>query len=63
MVEEGVDVVEDVRFGNWRLGDWRLGIALLELGQRPVDDVFAAIAAVFGVGVEREALDTYAGTR
>lgn len=58
MVEEGVDVVEDVRFS-----DWRLGIALLELGQRPVDDVFAAIAAVFGVGVEREALDTYAGTR
>ena len=58
MVEEGVDVVEDVRFGHWRLG-----IALLELGQRPVDDVFAAMAAVFGVGVEREALDTYAGTR
>ena len=64
VVEQGVDVVEDVPFGDWRLGIRRLrlggalhlGVDGAELGQGPVGDVFAAVVAVFVVGVEGEAL-------
>ena len=34
-----------------------VGIPLPKLFERPVGDVFAAVAAVFGVGVEWEALE------
>ena len=66
VVEQGVDVVEDVPFGEGvgRGGDLRGfqnlgGLRLVdgaELGQGPVGDVFAAVVAVFVVGVEGEAL-------
>ena len=49
VVEDGVDVVEDVVFGDWglgigdweigRLGDWEIGVVVAELRQRPVGDV------------------------
>ena len=51
MMQHGIDVVEDVP-----LGDVGVGVVGAELVQRPVGDVFAAIGAVFVVGVERETL-------
>ena len=51
MVEQGVDVVEDVSFG-----DCLVLVVPSELPQRPIGDVFAAVCAVFVVGVERESI-------
>jgi hypothetical protein len=51
MVQDGIDIMEDVP-----LGDGRVAVMGPELFKRPVGDVLAAIAAVFCVGVEREAL-------
>jgi hypothetical protein len=51
VVQDGVDVMEDVPFGN-------RGIVVVgaELFEGPVGDVLAAVGAVFGVGVKGEAL-------
>jgi len=49
-VQHGVDIVEDIALGD--LG----AVLLLELLQRPVGDVLAAVATLFRVGVEGEAL-------
>ena len=51
VVQDGVDVVEDVP-----LGDGGVVVAGAELFEGPVGDVLAAVGAVFGVGVEGEAL-------
>jgi len=51
VVQDGVDVMEDVP-----LGDGGVLVVGAELLERPVRDVLAAVRAVFGVGVEREAL-------
>ena len=51
VVEQGVGVVEDVA-----LGDGFLAVVAPEFGEGPVGDVFAAVGAVFVVGMEREAL-------
>lgn len=32
VVQQGIDIVEDVPFGDWRLGDWRLGDWRLAIG-------------------------------
>ena len=51
MVQEAIDVVED-----GPLVDFLVFVVFAELLQRPIGDVLAAFAAVFGVGVEGEAL-------
>ena len=51
VVQDGVDVVEDVP-----LGDGGVVVVGAELFEGPVGDVLAAVGAVFGVGVEGEAL-------
>ena len=51
VVQDGVDVMEDVPLGNGRVV-----VVGAELFEGPVSDVLAAVAAVFGVGVEGEAL-------
>ena len=51
MVQQGVNVVENIP-----LADRLVAVMLLELFQRPIGDVFAAVAAVFIVDVEGEAL-------
>src|SRR5207237_8330624 len=56
MVQNGVDVMEDVP-----LRDGAVAVASAKLFQRPVGDVLTAVGAVFGVGVEREALRTALG--
>ena len=51
VIQEGVDVVEDVAFGD--------GVVVVVrpiLCQRPIGDVFAAVCAILVIGVEREAL-------
>src|SRR6266536_3367909 len=53
MVQDGVDVVEDVP-----LGDGGVVVVGAELFEGPGADVFAAVGAVFGVGVEGEALES-----
>ena len=50
MVQDGVDVVEYVPFGGL------LAVFGLELFEGPVGDVFAAVGAVFGIGVVGETL-------
>jgi hypothetical protein len=49
MVQDGVDVMEDVPFG-----DGRIAVVRAEFFERPVGDVLAAVGAVFGVGVEEK---------
>jgi hypothetical protein len=56
VVQDRVDVVEDVPFG-----DGGVVVAGAELFERPVGDVLAAVRAVFGVGVERETLGAALG--
>ena len=56
MVQDGVDVMKDVP-----LGDGRVTVAGAKLFQRPLSDVLASIAAIFGVGVEGEALGAAPG--
>ena len=51
MVQQGVDIMEDVP-----LGDGVIVVMGAELLQGPVGEVFPAVGAVFGVGVEGEAL-------
>ena len=51
MVQEGIDVMEDVPFG-----DGVIPVMGAELLQGPVGEVFPALGAVFGVDVEGEAL-------
>ena len=51
MVQHAVDVVEDVP-----LADGVVAVVVAELLQGPVGDVLAAVAAVFVVDVEGEAL-------
>ena len=51
MVQEGIDVMEDVP-----LGDGVIAVMGAEFLQGPVGEVFPAVGAVFGVGVEGEAL-------
>jgi len=51
VVQDGLDVVENVP-----LADGGIVVAGAELFERPVGDVLASAAAVFGVGVEGEAL-------
>jgi hypothetical protein len=50
VMQYAVDIVEDVPFGDL----WT--VFILELFESPVSDVFAAIGAIFGVGVKRESL-------
>jgi hypothetical protein len=50
MVQDGIDIVEDIPFR------YPLTIPGLESLERPIGDVFAAISAIFGVGVVGEAL-------
>jgi len=57
VVQDGVDVMEDVP-----LGDGGVVVVGAELFESPVGDVLAAVGAIFGVGVEREALGGAAGT-
>jgi len=56
VVQNGVDVMQDVPFGD-------RGVAVVgaKLFEGPVGDVLTAVGAVFGVGVEREALRTALG--
>jgi hypothetical protein len=51
-VQHGVDIVEDVALGD------SFAILRLELFQRPIGDVLAPVAAVLGIGVERETLES-----
>ena len=51
MVQQGIDVMEDVP-----LGDGVIVVMGAKLLQGPVGEVFPAVGAVFGVGVEGEAL-------
>lgn len=48
MVQQCVDVMENVAIGN------RLAIGRAKLRQRPVGDVFRAVAPVLRVGAEGE---------
>ena len=50
MMQEPIDVVEDIPLADL------LAILRLELLERPIGDVLAPVAAVFGVGVEGETL-------
>ena len=58
MVQEPVGVVKDVP-----LGDGVIAVMRLEFCQCPIGDVFAAVCAVFVIGVEWETLRTYRLTR
>ncbi len=49
MVQHGVDVVEDIPFSHFGI------VSGLELGERPISDVLAAVGAVFSIGIKWEA--------
>ena len=53
MMQHAIDIIKDIPFA-----DGRVVIAAAELLQCPVGDVFFAAAALFVIGVEREALKT-----
>jgi hypothetical protein len=51
MMQHTVHVIEDVPFG-----DRVVPVVGAELSECPIGDVFAAVGAVFGLGVEGKAL-------